>query len=323
MKIFVAGSEGSLMQAVISRLLIKGHEVAGADNFVRYGRIERKRDYEFIEGDLTDMQFVKKAMNGTDGVIQGAARIYGVGGFHKYPADILSHDVTLHQNILWTAVNNNIRKVSYISSSMVYERCRNYPGKEEDVFESRIPSTDYGLSKIIGERLCHAFYEQYGLKYVIWRPFNIITPFERGEKEQGMSHVFADFIKMIVIDKLNPLPIFGDGKQVRCFTWIEDIAKTVADYSFEEITDNQTYNLGNPEPISMIELARLIYKEAQNLSLLPKGKPLSFRKVKSFKDDVRLRIPDVTKAKKELGWSPSIKVAEAVRRCLVNIGKIY
>ena len=323
MKILVTGSEGSLMQAAIPYLLKQGDEVVGADNFVRYGKIARKRDYEFIEGDLADIQFVKKIMNGVDGVIQAAARIYGVGGFHKYSADILSHDLTLHQNILWTAVNNKIKKVSYVSSSMVYERCENYPTKEEEAFEAPIPLTDYALSKIVGERLCRAFHKQYGLKHVTWRPFNIITPFEKGEGEQGISHVFADFIKMIVMDKLNPLPILGDGKQIRCFTWLEDVAKTIANYSFKEITDQKTYNLGNPEPMTMIELANLIYKEAQDLSLLPKGKPLSFKTARSFEDDVKRRVPDVTRAKKELGWSPSMKVKEAVRKCLSNIEKVY
>lgn len=324
MKILLTGSEGSLMQAVIPYLLDKGHEIRGVDNFVRYGKIRRKRDYEFVEGDLTNIKFVRKVMNNIDGVIQAAARIYGVGGFHKYPADILSHDLTLHQNILWTAVNNNIKKVCYISSSMVYERCRNHPSKEEDAFESQVPSTDYGLSKLVGERLCRAFSLQYGLKYTIWRPFNIITPFEKGEREQGLSHVFADFVRTIVIDRLNPVPIFGDGKQVRCFTWIEDVAKTIAEYSFKKITDNKTYNLGNPEPISMKELARIIYREAQSMSILAKtDKALSFKSVANFKDDVRIRIPDVSKAKKDLGWKPTIKVREAVRNCLLNVKKVY
>ena len=97
-----------------------------------------------------------------------------MGGFNKYPADILSKDVVLHQNILWSMVKHNVKKIAYISSSMVYERCQNHPSKEEDAFESLIPSTDYGLSKVVGEKMCKAFARQYDMKYVIWRPFNII-----------------------------------------------------------------------------------------------------------------------------------------------------
>lgn len=320
MKILVTGSEGSLMQAVIPFLIEQGHEVRGVDNFHRYGEIKRQRDYEFIKGDLTDIDVVKNAMEGVDGVIQAAARIYGVGGFHKYAADILSFDVLLHRNILQQAIENNIKKVCYISSSMVYERCKKHPSKEEDALESLIPSTDYGLSKLVGERLSMAFFKQYNLKYTIWRPFNIITPYERAENEQGISHVFADFIKNIVVKGQNPLEIFGDGEQIRCFTWIDDVARMIAYNTFTDKTDNQVYNVGNPEPIKMKELAKLIHRKAQEMSKIPKSdKELDFKTVREYKDDVIIRISDVSKAEKELNWKPSVKVEEAVERCLNNI----
>ena len=142
MKILVTGSEGSLMQFVIPHLIKNGHEVLGVDNFARYGVIERDREYEFIRGDLTDKEFVDQIMEGVDGVMQAAALIYGVGGFHKYPADIISKDVALWQNILWAMVKHNVKKIAYISSSMVYEKCDIHPSKEEYVMESLIPSTD-------------------------------------------------------------------------------------------------------------------------------------------------------------------------------------
>ena len=307
MKILVTGSEGSLMQYVIPVLLKNGHEVVGVDNFARYGEIERDRDYEFVRGDLTDKSFVDSIMKGIDGVVQAAALIYGVGGFHKYPADIISKDSVLHQNILWAMVENNVKKISYISSSMVYERCHSHPSKEEDAFESVVPSTDYGLSKLVGEKMCIAFEKQYGIKYVIWRPFNILTPHEKSGEEQGISHVFADFITSLVVEKKNPLPIIGDGNQVRCFTWIEDVANTIGDWSFEDKTDNESYNIGNPEPITMKDLARLIYQGDDELK---------FETVKDYHDDVLIRIPDVSKIERELGFKPTVKVKEAIRRSL-------
>jgi len=307
MRILVTGSEGSLMQFVIPVLQKNGHEVIGVDNFIRYGEIERERNYEFVRGDLTDKDFVDNIVNGVDGIIQAAALIYGVGGFHKYPADILSKDIVLHQNILWSMKKYNVKKIAYISSSMVYERCQTHPSKEEDAFESLIPSTDYGLSKLVGEKMCRAFAKQYNMKYTIWRPFNIITPHEIAENEQGLSHVFADFIKNLIVEEKNPLPIIGDGEQIRCFTWIEDVAKTIGDWSFVDKTDNETYNIGNPEPITMKDLARLIYCGDDELQ---------FETVKEYKDDVLIRIPDISKAKKELGFEPTIKVKEAIDKCL-------
>ena len=318
MKLLVTGSEGSLMQAVIPLLLKQGHTVRGADNFARYGELQRTRDYEFLRGDLTDPAFADKAVSGMDGVIQAAALIYGVGGFHRRPADILSCDVKLHCNVLDAMRRQSVTKVAYISSSMVYERCYEHPSREEDAFESLLPSTDYGLSKVTGERLVLAYAAQYGMRYTIWRPFNIITPLEKGEKELGTSHVFADYIRNIVIEKKNPLPIIGDGKQVRCFTWIHDVARGIAMNAFDNPdAENDTFNLGNPEPVTMRELAELIYVRAQVAGVLEKtDKALAFETVACYDDDVTLRIPDVAKAHQVLGWEAKLSVCESVDACL-------
>lgn len=318
MKILVTGSEGSLMQAVIPGLLAAGHTVVGVDNFFRYGVIERKRDYELIVGDLSDEAFVRKILTPDfDVIIQAAARIFGVSGFHAYPADILSRDVTLHQNILWAAKElGTIKRVIFISSSMVYERCETAPSREEDVEDMRIPLTDYGLSKLMGERLCRAFQQQFGLEYTIWRPFNIITPFERSEGEPGISHVFADFIERMIVRGESPLKIIGDGEQIRCFTWIDDIAGAISKYSMDERTKNETFNLGNPEPMTMKELAKIMHEIGKEKGAIPKDQVLSFEHLPTFTDDVRLRIPAVDKAERVLGWKPTVSTRESVARCV-------
>ncbi|NOT47082.1 MAG: NAD(P)-dependent oxidoreductase [Acidobacteria bacterium] len=317
MKVLVTGSEGSLMQEVIPLLMQKGHTVIGIDNFARYGEIERERAYKFIRGDLTDPEFVDKVVRDVDAVMQAAALIYGVGGFNKYPADILSKDINLHQNIMHAMLRNGIKKMVYISSSMVYERCVKQPSAEADVDESLIPSTDYGLSKLVGERITRAFHRQYDIGYTIWRPFNIITPHEVGESDLGSSHVFADYIKNIVKEQRSEIPIIGDGEQIRCFTWIGDVARGIADFSFDERAANETFNLGNPEPITMKALAAIIYDGAKAKNLIGgNGNGLSFKTEKSFPDDVRIRIPDVSKAREILGWEPTLKVSESVERCL-------
>ena len=317
MKLLVTGSEGSLMQWTIPFLLRQGHEVLGVDNFGRYGRVERARSYEFVDGDLTDAAFCEDVVRGVDGVVQAAAQIYGVGGFHQYGADILAQDVALQGNVLQAMVRHGVRQIAYISSSMVYERCQMHPSREEDADESLIPATEYGLSKLVGERLVRAFARQHGIGHCIWRPFNIITPHEKAEGEPGTSHVFADFIKAIVVEKVEVLPIIGDGEQVRCFTWIEDVASGIARHSFTKPAENGTFNLGNPQPLTMRELAHLIHGTARELGLLPQtAGPLRFACGKSYSDDVRIRIPDVGKAKSVLGWAPSLNVEASVRKCL-------
>jgi UDP-glucose 4-epimerase len=315
MKILVTGSEGSLMQSVIPKLVSQGHEVVGVDNFSRYGEINRIRNYELIRGDLTDSKLVLKITKNVDVIIQGAAIIYGVQGFHRYPADILGKDVTLHKNILDSALVNGVKKVVYISSSMVYERAERIPSDEMDVDEMLIPLTDYGLSKLVGERLSKAYHSQYGLKYTIWRPFNIITPYEKAEKEIGFSHVFADFIDRIIINSENPLRIIGDGEQIRCFTWIEDVADAIANYSLESITDNQIFNIGNPNPISMTNLALKIHELGIRRKIISDNK-LQFSNLEAPKDDVKIRIPSINKINRHLGWSPKVSLDEALDICL-------
>jgi UDP-glucose 4-epimerase len=318
MKILATGSEGSLMQAVIPLLLAQGHRVVGVDNFFRYGSVDRQRPYQFIVGDLADGSFVRTVMTeDIEVVLQAAARIFGVSGFHAYPADILGQDVALHRNLLWAAKDmKRLNRVVYISSSMVYERCEIVPSREEDVEDMKIPLTDYGLSKLVGERLSRAFERQYGINFTIWRPFNIITPSEKAEGEQGFSHVFADFIDRLIVKKENPLRIIGDGEQIRCFTWIGDIAAAITEFSFDGRTLNQTFNLGNPEPIKIRELAGLIFAAGQDRGIIPRGQRLRFEHMPAFTDDVRIRIPAVDKAERILGWRPQVKTQESINRCI-------
>jgi UDP-glucose 4-epimerase len=322
-KILVTGSEGSLMQAVIPKLLAKGHVVIGVDNLARYGERlgHAGTDYQFIKCDLTDKLSVNSLMENTkpDYIIQAAATIYGVGGFNKYCGEMYK-DITLHDNVLRAAVANDVKKVVYISSSMVYENCPQKVGLpvEEFIVDSYpAPYTDYGLSKFVGERVSKAYLKQHGLKFTIWRPFNIITPFEKSETEEvGISHVFADYIKNIVVDRKHPLPIIGDGMQIRCFTWIDEVAQAIADYSFIDKTDNQIYNLGNAEPISMRLLAEKIIDIAANeYRLFPNYYPL-FNTIGEYENDVRVRIPDVEKAERDLGWKANMKVDDSIRMCL-------
>ena len=122
-----------------------------------------------------------------------------------------------------------------------------------------------------------------------------------------MSHVFADYIKNLIVEKKNPLPIIGNGEQIRCFTWIEDIASAIAKFSFIDKTDNKTYNLGNPEPITMKQLAKMIYNGEEELQ---------FETVKEYADDVKIRIPCIDLAKEQLGFQPTVKVEEAVKICV-------
>jgi len=309
--IFVTGSEGSLAQWVI-KYFKKEYNVIGIDNFCRYGKIERDRDYKFYEGDCFDLPLLDKifAENDIDFIFHSAARIYGVKGFHERCADILGYDTAITTNVLEMAKKYNITKVAFTSSSMVYERCETVPSKETDLDQMKVPFTDYGLSKLTGERLVQSYSKQYGIDYVVWRPFNVITPLEKADGSAGDSHVFADFIKKIAIDKNEECEIFGNGQQIRCFTWIDDIAQAIATWSFDDTTNNQVYNLGTHERTKMIDLAEMIW------NLTRPGEEFKYKFVEIFKDDVKIRVPDSTKAFDELGFKNTRTLPEIIVDCI-------
>jgi len=319
MKVLVCGSEGSLMQAVIPKLLRDKHAVYGADNLCRYG--ERLgiagEGYEFRKIDLTDRPSVNALVKSVqpDLIIQAAARIYGVGGFNKYCADILGEDLALHNNVLKAAVDHGVSKVVYTSSSMVYENCQGTV-KEDDVDQVIAPYTEYGLSKYVGEKMSIAFKKQYGVDYTIWRPFNVLTPYERSEGQQGISHVFADFMHEIIIKRSNVVSVLGDGKQIRCFTWIDEVAEAIAKHSFNPKTNGEAFNLGNHEPITMIELAQKIRKISVEEFGLDFDAAMTFSHKPAYINDVRHRVPDVTKALDLLGWEAQMKVDDSLRLCI-------
>jgi nucleoside-diphosphate-sugar epimerase len=328
-KVVVFGSEGSLMQSVIPKLLAAGHEVVGIDNLFRYK--ERRKSatmmpYLYLNADLSqpyDNNTTLFHVTTADYIIQAAARIFGVGGFNAFEADILSYDVNIQHNLLSTLAFSTGKPhphVVYISSSMVYETCPNVDGGvfEEQVEDFPAPKTAYGLSKYVGERMLKHYHKQYGIPYTIWRPFNIITPHEPADKSEiGVSHVFADFIENIVIQKKNPVPIIGDGGQIRCFTWIEDVARGIANNLDSLAVLNETYNLGNHEPFMMVNLAHIIQESAILHGLLPKDSlPLKFETVKTFKDDVRIRVPNVEKALNVLNWKPTKNTYQSVDECI-------
>ncbi|MBD3387522.1 MAG: NAD-dependent epimerase/dehydratase family protein [Candidatus Altiarchaeales archaeon] len=312
MNILVTGSEGSLAQMLIPHLLGEGHDVVGVDNFARYGEKEGKREYDFHKGDLTRTDVVEGLFSeyDFDVVFHNAALIYGVVGFHKKPADILADNNLMTMSLLKYG-KDKVSKFIYMSSSMVYEMCRTVPHREEDADKSAVMSTAYGLSKYIGERVVRSFHDQFGTKYTIWRPFNIITPFETPE-ESGFSHVFSDMVRKIIGERQNPLEIFGDGNQIRCFTNINDVADAIISYSLDSRSDNEAFNIGNPEPLKIRELVELIVDLGKEKGVLPSDYEIEYKHLEIYSDDVKKRIPDVSKMERVFGWKAKVKARESL-----------
>jgi UDP-glucose 4-epimerase len=319
MRILITGSEGSLMQALIPKLLQEGHTIIGIDNLYRYGVRSPSAgiNYEFYEQDLLSADKVIKIIKDVDVVIHAAAKLYGVLGLLNYRADILGDEVTVARNVLNACVQNNISHIVYMSSSMVYDACPQdiaVPLIESMPFEYPYPNTDYGLGKLVTERLCEAYRQQYGISYTIWRPFNIVSPHEAPMTDQGFSHVIPDFINNIIKNKLNPLPIIGDGNQIRCFTWIDDVVDIIIKCSFDSHAKNQTFNVCNVEPTTMREMANMIYQIAFKTDA-----ELEFITSKNYQHDVKVRVPSIAKLETTFGNFKFTPTRETVQQCLRKV----
>jgi nucleoside-diphosphate-sugar epimerase len=306
--IVVTGGCGFIGSEVVRQLRAKGHAVRVVDNMSKPS--SRVPDgVEFVRGDLTQAGVAREAFRGARACINLAARIGGIGYFHKLPAEILSENNLIYSHTFEAAVAERMERMLFVSSSMVFESATRFPSKEEDLRVIPPPFTAYGFSKLIGEWYCRAFHDQYGLKYSILRPFNAIGPEEEAGDEVGDAHVIPDLVKKIRGGQY-PVELLGDGSQTRCFTHVRDIARGIVMALDHPAAENEDFNLGNAEEITMLELAKRIYAAWGD------ARPFQATFVSGFPSDVKRRVPDGGKAKRLLGWEPQIDFETGLREVI-------
>lgn len=305
--IVVTGGCGFIGGEVVKKLLEKGYYVRVVDNLSKKDS-SIKSGYEFIKGDLTKKEVANKTFAGMDVCINLAAKIGGIGYFHKYPATILSENNKIYSATFEAAVKNGLKRMIYISSSMVFESAVQFPSKEEDIKKIPPPVSSYGFSKLVGEQYCHAFWDQYKLPFSICRPFNAYGINEYPGEEVGYAHVIPDLVKKILKNQY-PLELLGDGEQMRCFTHVSDLADGIVTIMESRKAVNEDFNIADPSPIKMIDLAELLWK------LTNCNKPFKLNFVKGYKHDIKKRVPDTRKIQKMLGWKTKI----ALDRGLIEV----
>jgi nucleoside-diphosphate-sugar epimerase len=306
--IVVTGGCGFIGSEVVRQLLAKGYAVRIVDNLSKPSA-KPLPGAEFLQGDLVEPALARRALAGAGACINLAAKIGGIGYFHKLPATILSENNLIYSNTFEAAAAERLERMIFVSSSMVFESATSFPSREDELLSMPPPFTAYGFSKLIGEWYCRAFWDQHRLPYTICRPFNAIGPEEEAGEEVGDAHVIPDLIKKVMSGQ-HPLELLGDGNQTRCFTNVRDIARGIVMAMESEAAVNEDFNLGTDNEITMFELARRIHEQCAP------GKPFEVKHVAGFASDIRRRVPDGTKAQRILGWVPEIDMERGLAECI-------
>lgn len=307
-KFLVTGGAGFIGSEIVRQLLAAGHSVRVADNLSKKDSQVDIRA-EFLKLDLTNKNETKKAFKNIDICINAAAKIGGIGYFHKFPATILSENNKIYSTTFEAAVSAGIKRLVYISSSMVFESAKSFPSKEEDIEKIPPPVSSYGFSKLTGEWYCRSFYDQYRLPFSICRPFNAYGVNEFPEREVGYAHVIPDLVRKVLSGQY-PLELLGNGSQTRCFTHVSDVAGGVIAVALHPKGENQDFNIGSDKEITMIDLAQKIWQEMEI------DKPFKAKFVKGFKFDIKRRVPNVFKVKKLINWQPQVKFEDGLKEVI-------
>jgi len=302
-RVLVTGGAGTIGSAVVRRLLrgVGGDEfqIRVADH--RPAPAWMREGCELHEGDLRDLDVARSALDGCSHVIHLAAIVGGIANFHKLPFTLTEVNNALTGAIVHAAVEHDVTRFTYVSSSMVFERATEFPTAESYLDACPAPRSAYGFSKLAGEVYTRAAHDQHGLRFTICRPFNAYGPGEMPDRDEpGIAHAVPDLIAKVLSGQ-RPLEIFGSGEQTRTLTHVDDIADGIVTAMASAAGENQDFNISASEERTVAEIATLIWEACGE-----DPARLAFRHLPSFEVDVQRRWPSVEKARERLGWEAQI-----------------
>jgi UDP-glucose 4-epimerase len=313
-KVVVSGSAGFIGGYLVEELLRRGYTVVGVDNFSKYGKVTKSYDdhprYQLVEGDARDIGLMTELLADCDHFIAGAAMIGGISYFHTYAYDLLAANERIIAASCDAAIAahraGRLRKVTYLSSSMVFESATEWPSQEGQQREIPPPLSSYGFQKLAVEYFARAAWDQYQLPFTIVRPFNCVGIGEgralgdqeilSGNVKLAMSHVVPDLVQKVVKGQ-DPLHVLGSGEQVRHYTYGGDLAAGIITAMEHEDALNEDFNLSTAQGTTVRELAAVIWRKINGA-----GVPLRMIHDDPFEYDVQRRVPSTDKAKRVLGF---------------------
>jgi UDP-glucose 4-epimerase len=304
-RVLVTGGAGTIGAAVVRRLLADpAYEVRVSDQ--RTAPQWMREGCEVHTGDLRVPEQARKATRGCEQVIHLAAIVGGIANFHRLPHTLTEVNNALYNAVIRAALELDVERFVYVSSSMVFEQAELFPTPEDYLPRCPTPISAYGFSKLTGEVYCRAAHAEHGLPFTICRPFNAYGPGELPDAEPGIAHAVPDLINKVLSGQ-RPLQIFGSGEQTRTLTHIDDIADGVVAAMSSPAGLNEDFNISAARELTVAQIARIVWEtcgedpDAFALEHLP-----------TFTVDVQRRWPSVEKAKRLLGWESQIEVEDGI-----------
>ncbi len=306
----VTGGAGFIGSHLVERLLALGNQVIVLDNFST-GSIANLRScinkagFELIKGSVEDYPLVQKLVARADVVFHLAAAV-GVKLVATQLVKTLEVNVRGTETVFQAAAMRGCRVV-YTSSSEVYGKGSKVPFKEDDdvvLGPSTRPRWAYGASKMLGEFFAMAYHRELGLPVVCARLFNTI-----GLRQSGR---YGMVVPRFILSALRnqPLTIYGDGLQTRCFCSVHDVIDALIGLAMHPAAAGEVFNVGSNEEITIRDLAKLI------IELTGSSSRVEFVPFESAygagMDDMLRRVPDTSKIRAVLGWMPRVTLHDAL-----------
>jgi nucleoside-diphosphate-sugar epimerase len=303
-KVLVTGAGGFIGSHLVTFLKNRGYWVRGAD--LKYPEFGETDADEFEILDLRRWESCLKATKGIDEVYALAADMGGMGFISCHHAEILHNNSLINIHTLDAARENGVKRYLYTSSACIYpehlqEDANVTPLKEDDAYPA-MPQDAYGWEKLVTERLCTHYREDYGIETRIVRFHNIFG--EKGTWEGGREKAPAAMCRKVAVAKLtgNPeIEIWGDGEQTRSFCYISDCVEGI--YRLIRSDYHEPLNLGQDRMVTINQLADIV-AEAAGTSIT--------KKHIDGPQGVRGRNSDNTQLRKVLGWEPKVSLEEGL-----------
>lgn len=300
MRVVVTGAAGFVGSALCDRLLDEGHDVVGLDRLSAYYSVDQKLDnlthalrsstFAFLEVDLLTAN-LRDVLADVDWVFhqagQPGVRASWGSQFDGYVRD----NVLATQKLLEAALGSGIKRFVNASSSSIYGNALHHPTSEDD---PKSPVSPYGVTKYAAEQLCAAYAHSFDLPVVSLRYFTVFGPRQR--PDMAINRMIAAAIS----ETSEPFELYGDGTQVRDFTYVEDVVDANIRAALVDNVVGSVFNIAGGSAVNVNDLLEVVGRTV--------GRDVPVRRIPSQAGDVRRTGGAIEAAKSCLRWEPSVSL---------------